>query len=295
MTAGSSRVLGTPTAQDASYEIDPMSVARAAADRISELSGAPRHDVAVVLGTGLTSSAQHLGNPAASFAFSELPGFPSAVPTGQRAEALSISVEDRRILVLRGRPHLYEGHSPYAVAHPVRTAVLAGCKSVVITNASGGIREDLAPGKLVLISDHLNLTGVSPLTGVEVTGRPAETKIPTPFVDLTDAWSARLRALVRGTNEGLSEGVYAQLPGPQFETPAEIRMLGVLGADLVGMSSVLEAIAARHLGAEVLGISLVSNLAAGISKKVSAQSVAEVARAGADALGELLRAVVTRL
>jgi purine-nucleoside phosphorylase len=282
-------------AQGTDHKSDPISLARAAAERISELSGSARHDIAIVLGTGLASASDNLGTPSAAFSFSQVPGFPPTVPSNQRAEALSIVFDDLRLLVMQGRPHLYEGHSPYAVVHPVRAAVFAGCEIVVITNLSGALREDLAPGDLVLISDHLNLTGVSPLTGTQVTGVRAGAEEPNPFVDLTEAWSQRLRDLARGAGDELSEGVYAQVPGPQFETPAEIRMLSTLGADMVGMSSVLEAIAARHLGAEVLGISLVSNLGAGLGKAVSLGSVLSAAHAGAGRLGELLRSVVPRL
>jgi purine-nucleoside phosphorylase len=291
--------LGPPSAaviaHGTDHQSDPISLARAAAVRISELSGSARHDVAIVLGTGLASASDHLGTPSATFTFSQIPGFPSAVPSNQRAEALSIVFDDLRLLVMKGRPHLYEGHSPYAVVHPVRAAVFAGCEIVVITNLSGALREDLAAGDLVLISDHLNLTGVSPLTATQGTAVGAGTEEPNPFVDLSEAWSQRLRDLVGAAGDGLSEGVYAQLPGPQFETPAEVRMLRTLGADVVGMSSVLEAIAARHLGAEVLGISLVSNLAAGLAKAVSLGSVVSAAHAGAGRLGELLRSVIPRL
>ena len=162
-----------------------------------------------------------------------------------------------------GRVHLYEGHAPATVVHGVRTAVAAGCQVVVLTNAAGGIREGYQVGQPVLIRDHLNLTGRSPLGGP-----PPPEGYPSRFTDLTDLYSARLRTLAAGgagAGEGLAEGVYAALPGPHYETPAEIRMLRTLGADLVGMSTVLEAIAARHLGAEVLAISLVSNLAAGLA------------------------------
>jgi purine-nucleoside phosphorylase len=168
----------------------------------------------------------------------------------------------------------------------VRTAVLAGCRAVVLTNAAGGIRPGLSVGQPVLISDHLNLTGKSPLTG------------PAPpsgqrFVDLTDLYSPRLRALARDADPSLAEGVYAMLPGPHYETPAEITMLGRLGADLVGMSTALEAIAARHLGAEVLAISLVTNLAAGLAGHgLSHAEVVEAGQASASRMGALLAAIL---
>lgn len=198
------------------------------------------------------------------------PGTPA---TGSRGQAM-------RVLVFLGRAHLYEGHSPQTVVHGVRTAVAAGCRVVVLTNAAGGIREGLRVGQPVLIRDHLNLTGRSPLAGP-----PPPAGLPPRFADLTDLYSARLRALARAAAPELAEGVYAALPGPHYETPAEIAMLRTLGADLVGMSTAMEAIAARHLGAEVLAISLVTNLAAGLAGH--GLDHAEVVAAGAAAAGRM--------
>jgi purine-nucleoside phosphorylase len=187
-----------------------------------------------------------------------------------------------RVLVFLGRTHLYEGHPVATVVHGVRTAVAAGGRVIVLTNAAGGIRAGYRPGQPVLISDHLNLTGRSPLTGP-----PPPDGYPSRFTDLTDLYSRRLRAVARAADPAPAEGVYAALPGPHYETPAEIRMLRALGADLVGMSTALEAIAARHLGAEVLGISLVTNLAAGLAPdgldhaEVTAAGQAAAARMGA--------------
>src|SRR5208282_1756857 len=187
--------------------------------------------------------------------------------------------------------HLYEGLPPAIVVHGVRTAVSAGARVVVLTNAAGGIRSGLTVGEPVLISDHLNLTGKSPLTG------PAPS-VGQRFVDLTDLYSARLRALARAADPALAEGVYAALPGPHYETPAEIRMLRALGADLVGMSTALEAIAARHLGAEVLAISLVTNLAAGLAppggtpQELDHAEVTATGQAAAARMGALLAGIV---
>jgi purine-nucleoside phosphorylase len=184
---------------------------------------------------------------------------------------------------------LYEGWPPATVVHGVRTAVLAGCRAVVLTNAAGGIRPGLEVGQPVLISDHLNLTGKSPLTG------PAPSVGPR-FTDLTGLYSPRLRALAREADPTLSEGVYAMLPGPHYETPAEITMLGRLGADLVGMSTGLEAIAARQLEAEVLGISLVTNLAAGLAgQSLSHAEVVAAGRASAGRMGTLLAEILPRV
>ena len=193
-----------------------------------------------------------------------------------------------RVLVYLGRTHLYEGHPVDAVVHGVRTAVAAGCRVIVLTNASGGINESYRVGQPVLLRDHLNLTGRSPLTGPEPPAGYASR-----FVDLTTLYSPRLRALARRAEPGLAEGVYAALHGPHYETPAEIRMLRGAGADMVGMSTALEAIAARHLGAEVLAISLITNPAAGLSP--SGLDHAEVIAAGRESaarVGALLAQVL---
>lgn len=195
-----------------------------------------------------------------------------------------------RVLVFVGRVHGYEGHTPSAVVHGVRVAAAAGCSSVVLTNAAGGIREGLSVGQAVLISDHLNLTGLSPVAG------PMPSSVPVRFVDLTDAYSPRLRSLALEIDPSLDSGVYAALPGPHYETPAEIRMLRTLGADLVGMSTAWETIAARHLGLEVLGLSLVTNLAAGLTGELlSHEEVLEAGRTSAERMGTLLAQVVDRL
>ena len=263
-------------------------LARQAGDQLTEISGGVDHDVALVLGTGLAAAAEALGTVRWRHPLGSIPGFPPSFVSHQRSEVWSVEVGDRRVLVFLGRLHLYEGYGPAQVAHAVRTAVAAGCRTVVLTNASGSLRAEVPPGELVLIRDHLNLTGRSPMDGL-----PTDGDRPTPFVDLVDAWSPRLRALARSVDGTLGEGVYAQVPGPHFETPAEIRMLRTLGADLVGMSSVLEAIAARQLGAEVLGLSLVTNLAAGMeSSGVSSTEIIELGRRRADDVGRLVREVV---
>jgi len=270
---------------------DPFADAAEAADILATLTGVEGHDVAVILGTGLFEAAGCLGTTNEQVPFARLPGFAEEVPGGQLPEVWSTSFAGHNLLVFLGRSHLYQGFSPCEVAHPVRTAMASGCSTVVITNASGSLDENLTPGDLVLVRDHLNLTASSPLTGL-AKGQGGRT----PFVDLTDAWSPRLRQIARQVDGSLSEGVYAQLPGPNFETPAEIRMLRALGADLVGMSSVIEAIAARHLGADVLGISVVTNPAAGLAPgAVSAISLVELARTRAEPLGSLVREVVSRL
>jgi purine-nucleoside phosphorylase len=270
--------------------LDPWGQASAAAAAVAERTGVERHDIAVVLGSGWAAAADRLGEPAVEVPMGELPGFAVPEVEGHATVVRSVPLpDDRRALVLLGRVHASEGHELAAVVHGVRTAVRAGCGIVVLTNAAGGLRDDLRPGQPVLISDHLNLTSRSPLTGPAA---PADLGLPR-FLDLTDCWSARLRACARTVDPTLAEGVYAGVGGPHFETPAEIRMLRTLGADLVGMSTVHEAIAAHHLGAEVLGLSLVTNLAAGLGEGALAHhEVLDVAAAAAGAMGDLLAALV---
>ncbi len=262
---------------------DPIATARAAADQIRVLTGHDRHDVALVMGSGWVPAADVLGEPTAEVKVTELPGFPPPAVAGHAGGIRSVPVGSKRALIFLGRTHWYEGRGVTAVAHGVRTGVAAGAATVVLTNAAGGLRGDMTVGQPVLISDHLNLTGQSPVIGAN-------------FVDLTDLYSARLRALAHDVDPALAEGVYACLPGPHYETPAEIRMLRMLGADLVGMSTVLEAIAAREGGADVLGISLVTNLAAGITgQPLDHTEVLEAGRAAAERMGLLLRGVIGRL
>ena len=252
---------------------DAYAAARASAARLAELSGRDRHDVAVVLGSGWAPAADALGAPAAEIPLDRIGGFPVPTVAGHVPAARSLLAGSLRVLVYLGRAHLYEGHPVSAVVHGVRTAAAAGCRVILLTNAAGGINESYHVGQPVLLADHLNLTGRSPLAGPEP---PAG--YGSRFVDLSQVYSARLRALARQADPDLAEGVYAALPGPHYETPAEIRMLRTAGADMVGMSTALEAIAARHLGLEVLGISLITNPAAGISP--AALNHAEVVAAG---------------
>jgi len=271
---------------------DPYSAAKASAARLAELTGQPEHDAAVVLGSGWAEAADALG-PGAEVALADLGGFPPPTVPGHVPAVRSVRAGRLRVLVFLGRTHLYEGHPVATVVHGVRTAVAAGCRVIVLTNAAGGIRAGYRAGQPVLISDHLNLTGRSPLTGP---APPAG--YPPRFTDLTDLYSRRLRALAREADPVLAEGVYAALPGPHYETPAEIRMLRALGADLVGMSTALEAIAARHLGAEVLAISLVTNLAAGLAppgvtpQELDHAEVTATGQAAAARMGALLAGIL---
>jgi len=264
---------------------DPRAVAASAAARIAQLTGTARHDVALVLGSGWAPAGDLIGETLATFGTTELPGFSAPAVAGHSGTVRSVRIGDseRRALVFGTRTHYYEGRGVRAVVHGVRTAAAAGCRVVVLTNGCGGLRPEWSPGTPVLISDHLNLTAVSPLEGAT-------------FIDLTDLYSSRLRALVRQAQPDLDEGVYVQFRGPHYETPAEVRMAGILGGDLVGMSTALEAIAAREAGMEVLGISLVTNLAAGVaSGPLSHTEVLEAGRAAAERVGAMLAGVIPQL
>jgi purine-nucleoside phosphorylase len=264
---------------------DPFDVAKAAATVIAERTGAPTHDVALVLGSGWGQTAELIGPTLATVDNEDVPGFHAAAVAGHRGGMRSVAIGDsgRRALVYGTRTHYYEGRGVRAVVHAVRTASAAGCSTIVLTNGCGGLNPAWGPGTSVLIRDHINLTATSPLEG------------PT-FVDLTDLYSARLRAIARDVDPSLDEGVYVQFPGPHYETPAEVQMAKRIGGDLVGMSTTLEAIAARHVGMEVLGISLVTNLAAGISDEpLSHHEVIEAGQAAAERCGRLLAEVVRRI
>jgi len=263
---------------------DPWAdAARSAALLVDRLG---THRCVVVLGSGWAPVAAQLGEVVASAPF-EAVGLAAPGVPGHSATARSVDVDGVPTLVLAGRVHLYEGHGADAVCHSVRAAVLAGCTTVVLTNAAGSLRPGLPVGRPVLISDHLNLTGANPMVGPPPPGDPADR-----FVDLVDLYAADRRAAVAAAVPGTPEGVYAGLLGGSYETPAEIRMLATMGADLVGMSTVLEAVAARHLGATVVGVSLVTNLAAGLQDRVAHAEVLEVAGSSTDALVEVLRAAV---
>jgi len=261
----------------------PTEQGAAAAQRLRQLTGVENHDVALVLGSGWLPAAEALGDLTAELSTTDLPGFAPPAVAGHAGKIRSVRAGERNLLVFLGRTHLYEGRGVRPVVHAVRTAAAAGCEVVVLTNGCGGLDEAWAPGTPVLIRDHINLTATSPIEGAN-------------FVDLTDLYSARLRALCREVDATLDEGVYVQLPGPHYETPAEIGMVRAIGGDLVGMSTALEAIAARGAGMEVLGISLVTNLAAGLSgEPLNHEEVLEAGRTAAARMGELLGAVVARL
>ncbi len=263
---------------------DPFDVAKHAALHLAEATGVARHDIALVLGSGWGGAAELLGETVAQVPSHDIPGFAAPAVVGHVGTIRSIRLpDDRHALVLGSRTHLYEGRGVRRVVHGVRTAAAAGCRAIVLTNGCGGLNPAWSAGTPVLIKDHINLTGTSPVEGAN-------------FVDLTDLYSARLRDVARSVDADLDEGVYVQFPGPHYETPAEVQMAGRIGGDLVGMSTTLEAIAARQAKLEVLGISLVTNLAAGISPvPLSHEEVIEAGIAAGPRISALLAEVVRRI
>jgi purine-nucleoside phosphorylase len=263
---------------------DPYALAKVAGAAILDRFDLPQLDVAFVLGSGWSEAANDLGQSIGSCELAELPGFTTPTVTGHGGALRIVSTPANKIAaIFTGRTHLYEDHGTDQVVHGVRTAVTAGATDIVLTNGCGCLNPDWQPGSTVLLRDYINLTGESPLRGAR-------------FIDMSTPYSMRLRDLARTVDPGLPEGIYVQFRGPQFETPAEVRMAGVLGGDLVGMSTGLETIAARELGAEVLGISLVTNLAAGISPTpLSHEEVLEAGREAAPRLRRLLAGIVAAL
>jgi purine-nucleoside phosphorylase len=255
-------------------------VAQEAAARLAHRTGVASHDIAIVLGSGWRPTADVIGTAEAEIPLSDLPGFAPPAVEGHGGTVRSLAVADRRVLMFLGRTHYYEWRDIESVVHNVHVAHAAGCRALILTNSCGGIRAGLIPPQPVLISDYVNPSGLTPLSGGD-------------FVDMTDAFSPRLRALAKGIDPTLEEGVYGLHRGPQYESPAEIRMLRTLGADLAGMSTVPECIQARAYGMEVLGISLVTNVAAGLAGATLDHQ--EVIRQGAEAatrVGELIKAAL---
>jgi len=268
----------------------PYEAAEASAASLAAATGVDHHDVAIVLGSGWKPAADRMGEVVAEVPMTSLGGFPEASVQGHGTTVRSIANGDRRVLAFMGRVHLYEGHHPNVVAHAVRTAVRAGCSAVVLTNAAGGLRPGMGPGQPVLIADHINLTGRTPLLG------PNDDRLGPRFPDMSTAYSPRLRKLAHDADPDLEEAVYGGFLGPTYETPAEVRMAATLGAELVGMSTVIEAIAAVHAGAEVLAVSLVTNLAAGLADEVlDHHDVLAVAAASAERMGGLIADIVGRI
>ncbi|MFT4299635.1 MAG: purine-nucleoside phosphorylase [Aeromicrobium sp.] len=263
--------------------MNPYDHARRAADALRERTGGTDHDIAVVMGSGWMPAADALGTPEFEVPLADLPGFSAPAVAGHGGTVRSLRLGERRVLVFLGRTHYYEGKGVEAVVHGVRTAAAAGVGTLVLTNGCGGLVPEWVPGSPVLISDHINLTAASPLVGAR-------------FVDLTEVYSRRLRDLVRSVDPTLPEGVYAQVTGPHYETPAEIGMIRAIGGHLVGMSTALEAIAAREAGLEVLGISLVTNHAAGTTgEPLNHDEVLEAGQLAATRMGGLLGDILPRM
>jgi purine-nucleoside phosphorylase len=267
---------------------DPPDEATRSARELARRTGVEHHDVLVILGTGLAPAVELLGAEGSSIALDTLPFFPPYTATGHHAQGWSVPIGSRTVLLYAGRTHAYEGLPLTDVVHPLLTGVAAGCQTVILTAAVGAVDPSLVPGSIVVVSDQINLTGRTPLVGPD-------------FVDMVGAYDAGLRDLALATPgldpaTAVSAGVYAQVLGPQFETPAEVAMLRTLGADVVGMSMALETIAARSASASVLGLAVVTNQAAGQPGVDSDEAViARVGAAAAPAVAQIIRHVVSSL
>ena len=270
----------------ASYDSNPspFELAQEAAAVIASVTGIERHDLALTLGSGWGKAAELLGETTTTLDASDVPGFSSSGVPGHSGTIRSIAMHNgKTALVIEARTHYYEDKGVRAVVHSVRTAAASGATIMILTNGAGGIKDSWSPGQPVLISDHINLTANSPLEG------------PT-FIDLTDLYSKRLRALAKKVDPSLDEGVYVQFRGPHYETPAEVQMAKAMGGHIVGMSTALEAIAAREAGMEVLGLSLITNLAAGVSPHpLSHQEVIDSGKAAEPVISTLLAEIASAL
>ncbi|MCF8529613.1 MAG: purine-nucleoside phosphorylase [Aquiluna sp.] len=263
---------------------NPFEIAKKAAQEIAQKTGVESHDIALTLGSGWAKAADLIGETVAEIPGSEITGFSKPAVVGHVGTIRSIKLPNgKHALVIGARTHYYENHGVRAVVHSVRTAAATGAKTMILTNGAGGIKPEWAGGAAVLISDHINLTANSPLEGAT-------------FIDLTDLYSKRLRDLAREVDPSLDEGVYVQFRGPHYETPAEVQMAKTMGGHIVGMSTALEAIAAREAGMEILGMSLITNLAAGIqSTPLSHAEVLEAGRNAEARIGKLLSEIVAKL
>lgn len=270
-------------AQTASPE-NPAELAAAAAAELSRLSGVARFDLALTLGSGWGKAADVIGETVALIPADQIPGFHASSVPGHTGTLRVIALPNGgHALIIGARTHLYEGRGVRAVVHGVRTAAAAGARTLILTNGAGGLDPAFGAGDAMIISDHINLTAVSPLEGAN-------------FVDLTDAYSPRLRAIAREVDPGLGEGVYVQMPGPHYETPAESRYLRTIGGHAVGMSTALETIAAREAGMEVLGLTLVTNPATNLgSEPLTHQEVIDAGKAAEPRLAALLQRIVERI
>ena len=267
-----------------SPDANPFEIAAEAATQIAKRTGVNSHRIALTLGSGWAKAADLLGDTVAEIPADEIVGFSRPAVEGHVGTLRSIRLpDDTHALVIGARTHFYEGHGVRRVVHSVRTAAAAGAKAMVLTNGAGGIKSHWAPGTPVLISDHINMTAESPLEGAT-------------FIDLTDLYSRRLRDVARSVSPELDEGVYVQFRGPHYETPAEVQMAKAIGGHIVGMSTALEAIAAREAGMEILGLSLITNLAAGISDEpLSHEEVISAGKAAEATISDMLARIVAQL
>ena len=265
-------------------DANPFEVARQAADQIAQKTGVAHHRIALTLGSGWAKAADLIGETVAEIPAQEIVGFSPPAVEGHVGTLRSVRLPDgTHALVIGARTHYYEGHGVRRVVHSVRTAAAAGATTMILTNGAGGIKEYWQPGTPVLISDHINLTAMSPLEGAT-------------FIDLTDLYTSRLREVARSVKPDLDDGVYVQFRGPHYETPAEVQMAKTIGGHLVGMSTALEAIAAREAGMEILGFSLVTNLAAGISPEpLSHQEVIAAGKQAEPVISAMLAEIVSKL
>lgn len=263
---------------------NPFDIAAEAASQIAKRTGINSHRIALTLGSGWAKAADVLGETVAEIPADEILGFSRPAVEGHVGTLRSIALPDgTHALIIGARTHFYEGHGVRRVVHSVRTAAAAGASTMVLTNGAGGIKPHWAPGTPVLISDHINMTVSSPLEGAT-------------FIDLTDLYSKRLRDVARTVSPDLDEGVYVQFRGPHYETPAEVQMAQAIGGHIVGMSTALEAIAAREAGMEILGFSLITNLAAGISDEpLSHDEVIAAGKAAESTISDMLAKVVAQL
>ncbi|WP_062208918.1 purine-nucleoside phosphorylase [Demequina oxidasica] len=261
---------------DTAFELASESAAQLASS-----TGVEHHDIALVLGSGWGGAADLIGEEVASVPAEQISGFDTHAVAGHSSVFRSLlTPHGKHVLVLGARQHYYQTLDAVRVAHGVRMAAAAGCKQLVLTNGCGSTRPDVGPGSVVLLEDHINLTGVTPLEGAT-------------FVDMTNVYTPRLREVARAVDSSLPDGIYAQFTGPQYETRAEVRMAAILGANLVGMSTALEAIAARERGMEILGLSLVTNLAAGIGgEELNHQEVLDAGRDAGPRISALLAEIV---
>ena len=262
----------------------PFEVTQEAAAQLAEKSGISSHRIALTLGSGWAKAADLIGETVSEIPATEITGFSAPAVEGHVGTLRSVKLPDgSHALIIGARTHYYEDHGVRRVVHSVRTAAAAGAKTMILTNGAGGIKDHWKPGTPVLISDHLNLTAMSPLEGAT-------------FIDLTDLYSSRLRDLARSVKPELDEGVYVQFRGPHYETPAEVQMAKAMGGHIVGMSTALEAIAAREAGMEILGFSLITNLAAGISPEpLSHQEVIDAGKQAEPVISAMLADIVRAL